>query len=735
MATPTFNSLVTKDTENDPITFNSLVTKYKKNDPMLQFDLKVNLSRLEQQIGGDSAFYFLAIISFIEGYFRDTYKRIEPSFDFNNENKMSLRKMFDCAKKNISKIIPEKELSESEKKELNLIFKFMRWHSDGVYDKDNNRWEQQPTKFYIDGDRIRHCFCRQDDNNIRALVSRFVEFSKIYGFYDEYEKEINKHLHTPYFEPLKKHESEDSSLSDEMAKGLIKLINNGSTEDKEKASENFYETQAERAMYARTWRDYQKIFPELTEEQQIISDELLGKIEKDKSIKKLIKGGPGTGKTLILINILQETLDKEIRLLTYTKSLTKYNKYLSNVIAFNGKKLDATTKKEVSERILGFDEYLIDVVKKAINKEIIPLIKVSGVKKICDKYNIAEEDLFVEAKEIWLHLPEQKKYVDHTYSQPKAVDKAEQENRQLFWDAVSDLDKVFELVDSSFVPFEWVLYRIYKKKIHIPEALKCDYLLIDEIQDLEAAKIEAIKQLSRKGYVFTGDKTQSVFVRKGLPWGWLTKQFPTTKEGLTKNFRSTKPIQDLANEYRKRINLKDPEAVSIGFMPGPIPEAYISKAENVVFDKLLERIKFIKDQLFFDNGEFCIVASNDKILDKINAMLSEQGLKAKSIESDDYDFNDDRDFIKLSKIKYVKGIDIPVIFLVLDDDFLDESGKRNDGLDIYSQENSIYTCISRAMNILNVFFIDNDTMLTNNNAVCKLHETMKDTIVELKTGN
>ena len=105
MATPTFNSLVTKDTENDPITFNSLVTKYKKNDPMLQFDLKVNLSRLEQQIGGDSAFYFLAIISFIEGYFRDTYKRIEPSFDFNNENKMSLREMFDCVKINISKLI------------------------------------------------------------------------------------------------------------------------------------------------------------------------------------------------------------------------------------------------------------------------------------------------------------------------------------------------------------------------------------------------------------------------------------------------------------------------------------------------------------------------------------------------------------------------------------------------------------------------------------------------------
>ena len=719
-------------------TFNSLVTKYTENDPMLQFNLKENLGRLERQIDGDSAFYFLAIISFIEGYFRDTYKRIEPSFDFCNENRKTLSEMFDYVKANISKVIPGKVLTISERAELNLIYDYMRKHSNGKYNLWTNVWEKRPTEFYIDGDRIRHCFCRQDNDNVRALVNRFVEFSKIYGFYNKYEKEINKHLNSSYFEPLKKHEAEDSSLSDEIAKALIELMNKGSNEDKAKASENFYETQAERAMYARTWRDYQKMISELTEEQNAISEELLGKIKKDKSIKKLIKGGPGTGKTLILINVLQETLDKEIRLLTYTKSLTKYNKYLSNLIAFNGKKLKPNEKKKVSERILGFDEYFINIAEKTVNKKIIPLTSVSGVQNICDKYNIEKEDLFNQAREIWLHLPEQKKYLDHTYSQPKAVDKEEQKTRQVFWDAVSDLDKVFELVDTSFVPFEWVLYRIYKKTIHIPEVLKCDYLLIDEIQDLEAAKIETIKQLSRKGYVFAGDKTQSVFVRKALPWVWLTRQeLSTTKEGLTKNFRSTRPIQDLANAYRKIISLKDSEAVSKGFMPGPIPEAYISKKEKVVFEKLLERIKFMKEQLFFDNGEFCIVAANDITLEKIKTILSEQGINSKSIESDDYDFNDDKDYVKLSKIKYVKGIDIPVILLVLDEKFLDRTGKENDGLDIYSQENSIYTCISRAMNILNVFFIDNGKMLIHseeekkNNAVCKLYETMKDSVVEL----
>lgn len=719
-------------------TFKSLVSKYTENDPMLKFTLKENLARLEKQIEGDSAFYFLAFISFIEGYLRDTYKKLDPAFDFNNENRKSLSEMFDYVKDNISKIIPGKVLTNSERTELNLIYDFMRKHSNGKYNSWTKDWEKRPTEFYIDGDRIRHCFCKQDNDNIRALVNRFVEFSKIYGFYNKYENEINKHLNTPYFKPLKEHVSEDYSLSDEIAKALIELMNKGSEEDKNKASENFYESQAERVMYARTWRDYQKMVSELTEEQNAISEELLGKIKKDKSIKKLIKGGPGTGKTLILINVLQETLDKDIKLLTYTNSLTNYNKYLSNLISFNGKKLTASDKKNVANRILGFDNYFISIAEKLFNKKIVPLSSVSGVQKICENYNIKKEDLFEQAREIWLHLPIQKKYVDHTYSQPKPVDKDQQQIRQVFWDAVADLDKVFELVESSFIPLEWALYRIYKKTVRIPDLLKCDYLLIDEIQDLDEAKIEAIKQMSRKGYVFAGDKTQSVFVRKGLPWIWVNKQeLSTTKEGLTKNFRSTRPIQELANAYRKIINLKDPNTISKGFMPGPIPEGYISEKETIVIDKLIERIKFMKEQLFFENGEFCIVAANDKLLDKIRIELSKHGYNSKSIDTEDFDFEKDKDLIKLSKIKYVKGIDIPVILLVLDEDFIDKTGKENDGLDIYSQENSIYTCISRAMNILNVFFIDNGKMLIHsedakkNNAVLKLYETMKDIIVEL----
>lgn len=710
-----------------------------KNSSLLKFNVEKNLKRLQTQSNGDKAFYYLSFLSFIEGYFRFLHPE-SPVFNFDSNerkpdgNRYNRRDMFDEIKQ---EKIDGKELTNEQRRNLNLILDMMMDHRDVEFMSTVGK-PYYRTK--IDGDRIRHCYTDQSDNNIRLIINEFKNFSKTFGFYDKNKDLIDDlYFDETITEAMKRHESEESStISEEIGKAILALMKDGTKEEKIEAHERFNEYQKEQANYTRTWRDFQQVVSELTEEQNSISDELLGKIKKDKSIKKLIKGGPGTGKTLILINVLQETLDKEIRLLTYTKSLTEYNKYLSNLIAFNGKKLKTADKKKVAERILGFDEYFINVAEKVVNKKIIPLTSVSGVQTICDKYNIEKEDLFNEAKEIWLHLPEQKKYIDHTYSQPKPVDKNEQKKRQLYWDAVADLDKVFELVDISFVPFEWVLYRIYKKTIRIPDSLKCDYLLIDEIQDLEAAKIEAIKQMSRKGYVFAGDKTQSVFVRKGLPWEWLTKhELSTKKEGLTKNFRSTRPIQDLANDYRKVINLKDPEVISKGFMPGPIPEAYVSTKENVIFDKILERIKFMKEQLFFEDGEFCIVGANDKILDRIKTELSNHGFKAKSIETGDYDFEADKNFIKLSKIKYIKGIDIPVIFLILDEDYIDRTGKENDGMDIYAQENSIYTCISRAMNILNVFFINSGKMLVpaedvkKNNAVLKLYETMKDNTIEL----
>ena len=715
----------------DELKFKEMTSRYTLNDKLLQFDVTENLKRLKIQSNGDVAFYFLAIISFIEGYLRNKYKEQNPGFDFDRyvEN-FGLHEKFIYIRKNLPS---GREPTRAERRTLNYIYNFMRLH--GEYDE-----EESKQYLRIDGDRIRHCFCFQTENNLRALIGEFVKFSKIFDFYEN-NKDLIAELYSDdrFFGPLKRHEIEkELDIAEYNIHILLKEIQNTFGDEKLKLLRQLDEFQVELAQYVQTWRDYQLSFTSLTNKQREISEEIRNKIINDKPIKLLLKAGPGTGKTLILIDILQETLNKDVKLLTYTKSLTNYNKHLSSIISFNNIQLSLLEKKQIADRILGTDEYILSVIEKLQNNSMIPLSTSFDVQKIIGNDEIDSQTLISEAKEVWLHLPTRRKYIDHTYSS-KAVDKEEQQKREIYWEAIEKLDDYFVNHHDSQVPIEWVLYKIYKKSIRIPDSLKCDYLFIDEIQDLEAVKIEVIKQLVRKGFVFAGDKTQSVFVRKGLPWNHLVtikNEFSST-DGLTENFRSTKLIQNLANDFRDKMRLKDLESISTGFMPGPVPEAYISKKESIIIHKIIERIRFMKDQLFYDNGDFCIVGGNDRILDKIRTSLLKEGIKSKSIESSDFDFNNDKDFIKLSKIKYVKGIDISVILLILDEDFIDKSGKENDGLDIYSQENSIYTCISRAMDILNVFFVSSEKMFApstdkkTNNAVIKLYETMKDNLIEL----
>lgn len=699
------------------------VQSYSKDDPHLKFSIGNNISRLLKQSYGDNSFYFLAILSFIEGFLRDKYKENFPEFDFDNDKECTFSQMIKEVERQSQKSI----------KTLDFIFNFDRRHSDKAGSKDSSgkfRTKKPASKYFVSGDRIRHCFALQDERNLQLLITTFVQFSKDFDFYENNEENINKLLDDNHFDDMKDHKSSNDEEMAEIGKSLLKILDSKSAEKstKTEAKKEFQDFQEMNALYAKSWRDYQQIMSTFTDEQKSISDEILEVIRKNGKISKLIKGGPGTGKTLILINMLQQTLDKNILLLTYTNSLTNYNKFLANLVCFNGHKLSDDEKKKINQRILRFDDYFSDLAGKILNKKIVPLndFKSEKLQNICLKFGLKKTELLREASEIWLHLPSEREYISLTYAQSTPVSDDTQNKREKIWETVLELQKIID--SENECPIEYAFYKIQNAATIIPENLQLDYLFIDEIQDLEAAKIESIKKLSRKGFIFTGDLTQSVFVRKGLPWSWLQKKgIPVSEKKLTQNFRSTKPIQDLSNRYRKSLRLKDDDknTISEGFMPGPIPEAYVSKSEEAAFDKIQELVQYYTESLYFGKKDVCVVAPNNNILKSLKEKLK----NTISIESENFDFSTSDDSIKLSRIKYIKGIDIPIVFLILDKSFIDT--QANDNLDSFAQENSIYTCISRAMNILNVFFIDENGELLSapqekqkENAVCKLFKAM-----------
>ena len=87
------------------------------------------------------------------------------------------------------------------------------------------------------------------------------------------------------------------------------------------------------------------------------------------------------------------------------------------------------------------------------------------------------------------------------------------------------------------------------------------------------------------------------------------------------------------------------------------------------------------------------------------------------MESKDFDFGNN-DFIRLSTIKYVKGIDSPILILLLTDNLLNK--KANGNMDSNSQMNCVYACITRAMDLLYVI---------TTKEVANLHKSGKETSI------
>lgn len=107
-----------------------------------KFDLKKNIDRIIKQQDGDPAFYFLAIISFVEGYFRDK----DPTYDYNDDNK----EPNDKKRYKLSNILGE-EIDKSNQAEITQNLKKLKFL--GCRDFD-----QEGDERYISANRIRHCF-------------------------------------------------------------------------------------------------------------------------------------------------------------------------------------------------------------------------------------------------------------------------------------------------------------------------------------------------------------------------------------------------------------------------------------------------------------------------------------------------------------------------------------------------------------------------------------------------
>ncbi len=795
---------------------------FPKGHAFFEFDVKKNSKRLKKQQNGDEAFYYLALYSFIEGYFR---KHLNDIYTFdgsrtclheiledlinlfsNGKDEDSIKKLkegFFIIEKSIetrNEITQYKvqieDLFENKKEiSIDLInsilenLKILQDFGTISFQMEKNDIGKSYKKLYISTDRIRHTFSNQLKENLKTSIIQFCIFAENFGFLNE-EIESLKHNEEIFGDEIERKKPNDDSdvikLLEENKKleKQLKIImekyskSESSNQDFQKKieelstrlkkdndvfedvaiTEDFKEYIAKKEQlklnqhmlshYSKSWRNYQVVMSILTKEQEKILNNILSAINKNKKKNYLIQGGPGTGKTVLLINILQAIAKKDVKLLTYTNSLNKYNKYIAKSLIFknNENSIDPSAKIDT------FDGYIQKQAEKILKKEVfLPLAKNeysdvhSDEIKTLIRTNIDSKKasfIYSEAlNEIWGLAPKKQDYIDHSYSYGKEnaiQDSLEIKERTKTWEAVKKLEALLNAPTQKAIPLEYACYLLSlsseirnedKKKYGLLDGIKdeykIDYLLIDEVQDLSNAKIRTIANITRKNYVLTGDLAQSVFIRKGLTWNEVvdlidderaknisTEKKNTVFKSLTKNFRSTFAIQDLANNFRKSENfiIKDENIASEGFMPGPTPDYNILSSLDATIDAIKKRIKILKEELFFSDKDFCIVVPS-KV--EIQTILKSFEKDFPIMEMEAPEYSPEENCLRLSTIKYVKGIDCPVVILLLTKNYLNYA--LNGNLDTHSQMNGIYSSITRAMNILSIFISDDNAFLAKNN--------------------
>ena len=128
------------------------------------------------------------------------------------------------------------------------------------------------------------------------------------------------------------------------------------------------------------------------------------------------------------------------------------------------------------------------------------------------------------------------------------------------------------------------------------EAAGIEHILIDEVQDLTPPQRMSLQSLASHCDLFcVGDETQSINSYNGADWRSIrrfTLDFPGTEVmTLTKNFRNTQEIQDLAIWLLKQSPMDYRIEVPQARCAGQVPLLFCSKEKYNLYDAIAEDIK------------------------------------------------------------------------------------------------------------------------------------------------
>ena len=455
------------------------------------------------------------------------------------------------------------------------------------------------------------------------------------------------------------------------------------------------------SLYTRTRMDYERSVMKLTPEQA----------EAVESVKPgfdfLIRGGAGTGKTIVLLHALgkiKRAREAELELrpatrilfLTYTNTLVKYDRYVAEILK----------EREADDLIFTADSFFLSRLTLLGQRQKVDYAVLS---RLAEKHNttgfFSAQELAVEIEDfIFGHLISRQEYVDERIPRKGMRQPLSAGQREAVW-AIRDA-MVAEMEHDGTLSKNYSRIKLIDHLEAHPEDARLrdlDFAFVDESQDLSAADLKALKLMTHRGLVMAGDTGQSIY-GVSSPYKRAGVDIAGRSRVLHTSFRNTVAIHEVTEEYRKRSRLEDDEAAgTVAFREGPIPELYMATTREELARLLLRKAALFIDRLGYDPENLAVLAPTKTDLATIGDLLGHAGYQHANIHDDDFSFKQEKT-VRLSTLHSSKGLDFAVVLLYLPSlpprtDYNEKAGET-------LVRNLIYVAMTRAMDNLNVFTLE-----------------------------
>ena len=463
----------------------------------------------------------------------------------------------------------------------------------------------------------------------------------------------------------------------------------------------YVQTVSRFSLYTRTRMDYERSFMRLTAEQE----EAVDAVRPGHDF--LIRGGAGTGKTIVLLHAFGAAVrarQSELNLhpgvpilfLTYTRTLVKYDRYVAEILR----------EPDAGSVILTADSFFQDRLKLLGKKQ---KIDYAAAVRLASKLNttgfFSAQELAVEIEDfIFANIVTRREYIEERIPRRGMRQPLSTGQRETVWRVRERMVETME--------HDGVMSRNYSRLALIdnlmarPEnapGMDLDIAFVDESQDLTAADLHALKLMSRRGLVMAGDTGQSIY-GVSSPYRRAGVDISGRTRVLHTSFRNTVPIQAVADAYRALSGLEEDEGSgAVAFRDGPAPELYTAGTRTELLHLLLRKTALFIDTLGYDPENIAILAPTKTDLATIGDSLGHAGYRYANIRDEEFSFKETAT-IRLSTLHSSKGLDFAVVLLYLPS--LPPRGDFDDRAAVSLVRNLLYVAMTRAMDNLNVFTLE-----------------------------